>query len=565
LGKRNNSGLIGGKMRQLLAKTIFLSAIIGIVISASLLAQVYPFREYSALDGLPQSQAKSIFQDSRGYIWIPTRNGLSRFDGIEFVNYTRKDGLISNEVSGVIEDSLGIIWTESSNSGLSKYDGIRFKSFPLENILDKTPVTGKYESNVIYYVAARPGKPNLRILRFCNGVYSDYSSQFKAFDTLSLVYVSLNREKDAFLVLDKFQNIWLWKDSVFSLVSKLKYNNVINEKGNIVFQKGSDLYEYLNGKLEARPITGYSGQVRAEYNYSNSGNEVTLFDGKVINSIELPFTPTRTFIDREGVLWFPSEKNIQRLVSTAFSSLNEIDLGTGNIWAIMEDNDGHLWFGSLYGDLVEYDGKSSRKRNDYKVTFGSQVAFFKGSRRMSDGEVWFSTDRGVLIWNGKKFSKLKSLPGNPQVCFIYEDPDEKKVMICTDKGLFTLKNNVMTCRSEFNDQNLGVIEGITKDHEGRYWLSGHKGIIVMDGDNLTYLNEEQFPHINSYTLATDRYDGIWVTSEEGLFFKEKSSDKFTMAFPETPSRPANSIILMDSLHIITGRVSDICVIDIEKY
>jgi len=52
-------------------------------------AQDYPFRRYRVSDGLIQSQGRVIYNDSRGYIWIGTNNGLSRFDGIDFVNYTR--------------------------------------------------------------------------------------------------------------------------------------------------------------------------------------------------------------------------------------------------------------------------------------------------------------------------------------------------------------------------------------------------------------------------------------------------------------------------------------------
>ncbi|MCK7531852.1 MAG: hypothetical protein MZV63_12930 [Marinilabiliales bacterium] len=68
-----------------------------------------PIREYTIDDGLPQSESMAIFQDSRGYLWIPTRNGLALFDGHTFISYLRKDGLPSNIVSRVVEDSDGII------------------------------------------------------------------------------------------------------------------------------------------------------------------------------------------------------------------------------------------------------------------------------------------------------------------------------------------------------------------------------------------------------------------------------------------------------------------------
>ncbi len=91
--------------------------------------QDYSFRKYNALDGLPQSQTTYIFQDSRGFVWIATRNGLSRFDGLDFINYYRKDSLPSNAVNSVTETSDSIIYVVS-NQGVSEYTGRNFRFYP---------------------------------------------------------------------------------------------------------------------------------------------------------------------------------------------------------------------------------------------------------------------------------------------------------------------------------------------------------------------------------------------------------------------------------------------------
>jgi len=62
-------------------------------------AQTFPFREYTTDDGLPQVETVGAIQDSRGYIWISTRNGLAKFDGHTFKSFFRRDGLPSNIVS----------------------------------------------------------------------------------------------------------------------------------------------------------------------------------------------------------------------------------------------------------------------------------------------------------------------------------------------------------------------------------------------------------------------------------------------------------------------------------
>lgn len=57
-------------------------------------------RNYSAIDGLPQSQVNMLLEDNNGYLWIGTHGGgLARFDGRSFKVYTTLDGMLSNIVT----------------------------------------------------------------------------------------------------------------------------------------------------------------------------------------------------------------------------------------------------------------------------------------------------------------------------------------------------------------------------------------------------------------------------------------------------------------------------------
>ena len=69
-----------------------------------------PFRHYSVADGLSQSAVSVIDQDSAGYLWIGTRRGINRFDGVEFVQYTISDGLPLNAVSALHAAPGGRLW-----------------------------------------------------------------------------------------------------------------------------------------------------------------------------------------------------------------------------------------------------------------------------------------------------------------------------------------------------------------------------------------------------------------------------------------------------------------------
>src|SRR4030095_1004141 len=66
-------------------------------------AQHLPIRSYSPVDGLPGSFIQNILRDSRGYLWISTRNGLARFDGYRFITYGTEQDLSYSTVNFVLE------------------------------------------------------------------------------------------------------------------------------------------------------------------------------------------------------------------------------------------------------------------------------------------------------------------------------------------------------------------------------------------------------------------------------------------------------------------------------
>ena len=64
---------------------------------------------------------RCIVEDSRGFLWFCTDEGLSRFDGTEFRNYDEKDGLAGPSVRAVLEEDDGTYWV-GTNAGLFRFD-----------------------------------------------------------------------------------------------------------------------------------------------------------------------------------------------------------------------------------------------------------------------------------------------------------------------------------------------------------------------------------------------------------------------------------------------------------
>jgi len=66
-------------------------------------AEQLPLRHYGVYEGLPHSNVSCVFQDSRGYLWIGTGDGLGRFDGYRFTTYDTGDGLGHTFINAITE------------------------------------------------------------------------------------------------------------------------------------------------------------------------------------------------------------------------------------------------------------------------------------------------------------------------------------------------------------------------------------------------------------------------------------------------------------------------------
>ena len=73
-------------------------------------SQQYPFVHYTPREGLVNNRARSIYQDSKGRLYISTFGGLSVFDGSRFTNYTTNNGLSENMINDVVEMGEDSIW-----------------------------------------------------------------------------------------------------------------------------------------------------------------------------------------------------------------------------------------------------------------------------------------------------------------------------------------------------------------------------------------------------------------------------------------------------------------------
>jgi signal transduction histidine kinase/ligand-binding sensor domain-containing protein len=92
-------------------------------------AQYFQSTNYKEGSGLPSSETYMVYQDSKGFVWIATDNGVVKFDGHEFVTYNIATGLTDNTVFGFYEDHKGRIWFRTYNGALSYLENDSIKSY----------------------------------------------------------------------------------------------------------------------------------------------------------------------------------------------------------------------------------------------------------------------------------------------------------------------------------------------------------------------------------------------------------------------------------------------------
>lgn len=132
-------------MRIWSAGILFLLAVSVSVLHASPSApERWYFTHFTTDDGLPFNSITSITQDSNGFIWFATEDGLSRYDGRSFKNFGKSDlGLDTDFITQLCADGKGNLWIGSDN-GASRYDFVSDSFIPIGAVSDKgTSVRGK--------------------------------------------------------------------------------------------------------------------------------------------------------------------------------------------------------------------------------------------------------------------------------------------------------------------------------------------------------------------------------------------------------------------------------------
>ncbi len=126
-------------------------------ITSTVKSQTYNFKKYQVENGLSTNLTTSVIQDSKGFIWIGTRDGLNRFDGYNFkvFRHNTKDSnsLESSIINCVYEDRKGTLWV-GTEKGIFKYNPFNESFTPINEAPNNSNVKGPIRARSIVMDAA---------------------------------------------------------------------------------------------------------------------------------------------------------------------------------------------------------------------------------------------------------------------------------------------------------------------------------------------------------------------------------------------------------------------------
>ncbi|MGL4878889.1 ligand-binding sensor domain-containing protein, partial [Paraclostridium dentum] len=341
------------KKNKLIKKvTIFVLIIIfcGINLDLTYAYNDMSFKNITIEDGLSQSSVNTLYQDTNGYMWIGTNDGLNRYNGYDFKVYSYNDkdknSISNNFIIDVTEDNSGNIWVGTAN-GLSK---INLKTGNINNYLDRNDNGNLLHYNIRDILVT---KDNRIIVATSNGLnlYDKENDKFKR--VLSSENQLTNQMINS-LTEDEKGNIWIGTDKGLD-----KYDANFKNRLEFYQNKGknsiseSSINKVYYEKENIWLGTSNSGLIKI--NISN--NEITRYSNNLDNKNSLPGNRVNDIMkDSRGNLWICTNQGLAKYNYNADNFItysNEIydktSLIANDVISIIEDKSGVIWLGTYAG------------------------------------------------------------------------------------------------------------------------------------------------------------------------------------------------------------------------
>jgi len=472
----------------------------------------WKFDRISLSKGLSNTFVSGIIKDSKGYMWMATKNGLNRYNAYEIQTFNHDSDdpntLSSDVVNCVFEDANGVIWAGTAN-GLNKYDrNTGFFKYYKPNE-DKTTL----------------GPPNTvrKIVQDHNGYLWLASSRQNA--------IRFNPTTETF---DHPINVK--EDSTYGIDHPVNVLLVDSDNNLWIGGNGSGIVRYnieTDERYSFHPITDKKHQSELAFCYS-------------LHQDRLGNIWAGTFVG--GLMKYIPEENRFRLYRNPYNADALIKNGA---LSLNETKEGNIIIGSNGGGIFIFDPKKEEflKNYTYDAVNGSSLSddFIIEIYEDNTGIFWFGSENGGVSYynpNERKFKSFKK-EGNSEtdmpdniINSIYVDPDGL-IWIGTENGGYASFNRETGNYQSYQINNVQFVNNstfvrvVTAGKDSTMWIGASmgglnhvssEGVVFEQYANSIQPGPNNLPDHDIRAICVDRDETIWVGSFNG--FAEKVGEEF---------------------------------------
>ncbi|MEL6255197.1 MAG: two-component regulator propeller domain-containing protein, partial [Bacteroidota bacterium] len=514
----------------------------------------------------------AIVQDSLGYIWIGTNNGLNRFDGYEITTFkydlqepTSPPG---NRVKSMVVDKSGFIWMYFENKGLYSFDPTRLLFQKISLPKPEHPVNFMLinKQGDIWINQVGLGLSRLSLNR--EGSLKDIQTYPKmiilAEERRTEIGGILSSEGEFFFYTNR-KDIWAFdkkQDSFYRLYSASDLELAESEFIRSLYKDEKSFWIGTDFRLLAVSKASAGIQLNTIPIHSSSIYISNIYK----DQFQRLWCSTRSglfMLDFEH-----AEKEHPHVIRYTKSKQNPQSILSNRIICFLEDRFGVIWMGSHSGvnytnlrrkafvHIGQYLGETNLFRENHVA------AIFKHQ----DGKIWIGTNSGLYIFPSDNESSSNystnikpSYPIQSNINFIFQDR-KSEIWIGTSLGRFGRAKEVKgKLELEFwdggdphNHLSSGQVKGLCEDYLGRLWVTTRSnGLFVISKDRKSHFHVRHDPDnpnsLSTNNLTVPYYDPqdscIWVSSRDGglnrIHFEANNSLRF-QHFTYNPNDP-NSI------------------------
>jgi len=217
--------------------------------------------------------------------------------------------------------------------------------------------------------------------------------------------------------------------------------------------------------------------------------------------------------DASGNLWFGTAGGgVTKYDGKSFTHFTDKEgLSNNDVHCILEDKYGNLWFGTLGGGATKYDGKSFTHFTEKEGLSNNDVWSILEDK---SGNLWFGTNGGgVSKYDGKgftHFTQKEGLSGNT-VISIFEDKSGNLWFGTVGGGVSKYDGKGFTHFTEKEGLSYNIVWSILEDKSGNLWFcTDGKGVSKYDGKSFThYTEKEGLSHNIVVSILEDKSGNIW--------------------------------------------------------